>query len=131
MFQGRFKAILFEFESWGIELSRYIHFNPVRILRYELDKKSRAAERLGFGEPVTPELIVCYILMSNHYPVVVDGPPDLDERPFGRGARQSVLLALPGPCRLRIEQKSVHGLVSIERPLNFPPSESAQYHFDP
>ena len=66
--------------------------------------------------------VVCYILMSNHYPVVVDGPPDLDERPFGRGARQSVLLALPGPCRLRIEQKSVHGLVSIERPLNLYPT---------
>ena len=57
LFQGRFKAILVEFESWGIELSRYIHLNPVRILRYGLDKKSRTAERLGFGEPATPELI--------------------------------------------------------------------------
>ena len=47
LFEGRFKAILVEFESWGAALSRYIHLNPVRIRRYGLDKKSRAAERVG------------------------------------------------------------------------------------
>ena len=57
LFEGRFKAILVEFESWGAEVSRYIHLNPVRIRRYGLDKESRAAERAGLGEQTTPEII--------------------------------------------------------------------------
>jgi len=57
LFEGRFKAILVEFESWGAELSRYIHLNPVRIRRHGLDKESRAAERAGLGGQATPEII--------------------------------------------------------------------------
>jgi len=30
LFEGRFKAILVEFDAWGAELSRYLHPNPVR-----------------------------------------------------------------------------------------------------
>ena len=57
LFQGRFRAILVEFESWGAELSRYIHLNPVRTRRHGLDKKSRATERTGMGEQATPEVV--------------------------------------------------------------------------
>jgi putative transposase len=54
LFQGRFRAILVEFESWGAELSRYIHLYPLRTRQHGLDKKSRAAERAGLGEQATP-----------------------------------------------------------------------------
>jgi len=30
LFQGRYKAILVEFDEYALELSRYIHLNPVR-----------------------------------------------------------------------------------------------------
>jgi REP-associated tyrosine transposase len=41
LFQGRFKAILVEPETWGLELSRYIHLNPIRIRRHGLSKEQR------------------------------------------------------------------------------------------
>jgi len=31
LFQGRYKAILVEFDEYALELSRYIHLNPVRV----------------------------------------------------------------------------------------------------
>jgi len=34
LFQGRYKAILIEKDEYLVELSRYIHLNPVRIKRY-------------------------------------------------------------------------------------------------
>jgi hypothetical protein len=45
LLEGRFKAILVEFDARGAELSRYLHLNPVRIRRYGLDKKARDPER--------------------------------------------------------------------------------------
>ena len=41
LFQGRFKAILVEPEVWGLELSRYVHLNPVRLGELGLGKESR------------------------------------------------------------------------------------------
>ena len=31
LLQGRFKAVLVDFEGWGLELTRYVHLNPVRM----------------------------------------------------------------------------------------------------
>ncbi len=31
LFQGRYKAILVEADAYAVELSRYIHLNPVRV----------------------------------------------------------------------------------------------------
>ena len=47
LFQGRFKAIVVEPESWGLELSRYLHLNPVRTGRFGLDKNARKRQREG------------------------------------------------------------------------------------
>jgi len=47
LFQGRFKAIMVDRAEWGLELSRYLHLNPVRIKSLGLDKAARAAERIG------------------------------------------------------------------------------------
>jgi REP element-mobilizing transposase RayT len=52
LFQGRFKAILVDPTGWGLELSRYVHLNPVRTVRLGLDKRARQADRLGVrGRP--------------------------------------------------------------------------------
>ena len=39
LFQGRFKAIVVDRAGWGLELSRYVHLNPVRTARMGLDKR--------------------------------------------------------------------------------------------
>jgi len=58
LFQGRFKAVVVDFDTWGAELSRYIHLNPVRTRRHGLDKRARAADRAGLGEVVGKEEVV-------------------------------------------------------------------------
>ena len=54
LLQGRFKAVVVEPERWGLELSRYIHLNPVRVTRFELDKRSRTRNRKGTARAVDP-----------------------------------------------------------------------------
>jgi putative transposase len=55
LFQGRFKAVVVDFDAWGGALSRYIHLNPVRTKRHGLDKRARAADREGLGAVVPKE----------------------------------------------------------------------------
>lgn len=55
LFQGRFKAVVVDFDDWGGELSRYIHLNPVRTRSHGLDKGARAADRQGLGDKVSKE----------------------------------------------------------------------------
>lgn len=45
--EGRFKAIVVDPRRWGLELSRYVHLNPVRVKRYGLDKLSQRRRRVG------------------------------------------------------------------------------------
>src|SRR5881628_1690594 len=47
LFQGRFKAIVVEAQSWALALSRYVHLNPVRTVHFRLDKKARQRQRMG------------------------------------------------------------------------------------
>jgi putative transposase len=42
LFQGRFKAVVAEAGSYAVELSRYVHLNPVRVRRLGLDKGAQA-----------------------------------------------------------------------------------------
>ena len=39
LFQGRYKAILIDADSYLLELSRYLHLNPVRVKRYSQCEK--------------------------------------------------------------------------------------------
>ena len=55
LFQGRFKSVPVEDGSWALELSWYIHLNPVRIQDLGLDKRRRGEERTGILPPPTPE----------------------------------------------------------------------------
>jgi REP-associated tyrosine transposase len=102
LLEGRFKAIVVEFDARGAKLSRYPHLNPVRIGRYGLDKKSRAAERVGWGEQVSAEMVKERLkALSSHrwssYPSYVrgKGPSWLHRESvlscFGHGARARVL----------------------------------------
>lgn len=52
LFQGRFKGVLVDREeSWLLELSLYVHLNPVRVKKLGLGKKEKAAETLGWSKP--------------------------------------------------------------------------------
>lgn len=51
LFQGRFKAILLDWEERGVELSRYVHLNPVRVARFGLSKRAQAERRAGLAAP--------------------------------------------------------------------------------
>jgi REP element-mobilizing transposase RayT len=49
LLQGRFKSIVVDPIGWGLELSRYIHLNPVRVGRLGLDKGARRNDHIGAG----------------------------------------------------------------------------------
>lgn len=52
LFQGRFKGVLVDpEEGWLLDLSLYVHLNPVRIGKLGLDKKGKKAEALGWSVP--------------------------------------------------------------------------------
>ncbi|MCU0858821.1 MAG: transposase [Pontiellaceae bacterium] len=55
LFQGRFRSELVDSsESWLVELSLYIHLNPVRVKSLGLDKHQKKAEATGWSTP-SPE----------------------------------------------------------------------------
>jgi REP element-mobilizing transposase RayT len=57
LFQGRFGAVVVEPVQWGLELSRYVHLNPVRIGRLGLGKARRQGMRAGVsGAPDAQEV---------------------------------------------------------------------------
>jgi len=51
LFQGRFKSIIVEPEQWALELSRYVHLNPVRTRELAAGKAQRQATRAGVSGP--------------------------------------------------------------------------------
>ncbi|MFH0802672.1 MAG: transposase [bacterium] len=65
LFQGRYKAILVERESYGLELSRYIHLNPVRfgIIKRPEDY-GWSSYRVYIGAEKKPDFLKSEILLS-------------------------------------------------------------------
>ncbi|QBG46375.1 hypothetical protein EGM51_02795 [Verrucomicrobia bacterium S94] len=56
LFQGRFRSELVDStESWLVELSLYVHLNPVRIKALSLDKLRKQAEGAGWVKPSEEE----------------------------------------------------------------------------
>ncbi|MBI4659898.1 MAG: transposase [Verrucomicrobia bacterium] len=49
LLQGRFKSVVVSRDEWALDLSRYIHLNPVRIGRLGLSKSERQRNRAGLG----------------------------------------------------------------------------------
>ena len=68
LFQGRFKGILVDAnESWLLDLSLYVHLNPVRIKSLELDKKGKWVEARGWVVP-SKEMIKKRLATLRTYP---------------------------------------------------------------
>ena len=57
LMQGRFKAIVLENARWGLELSVYVHLNPVRVAGLGLSKPVRKAEAAGLSAPPSREMV--------------------------------------------------------------------------
>lgn len=57
LFQGRYRAIVVEEGTWLLELSEYVHLNPIRTEEEGLGKEVRGAEHEGLREPPTAEEI--------------------------------------------------------------------------
>jgi len=51
IFQGRFKSVLIEGGSWLLDLSMYVHFNPVAVKALGLGKKEKKAENRSMAMP--------------------------------------------------------------------------------
>jgi len=57
LFQGRFKSVLFSGPASALELSRYVHLNPVRVGALGLGKRQRAASRAGAATAPDPKQV--------------------------------------------------------------------------
>jgi hypothetical protein len=57
LLQGRFQAILVEAPTWGLEVSRYLHLNPVRVKGLALGKVDRQRLRQGTVKKLDPETL--------------------------------------------------------------------------
>lgn len=68
LFQGRFKAVVVDPAGWGLELSRYVHLNPVRVGRYALDKAARQQSRAGAGNAPERSLVQQRLAFLRQYP---------------------------------------------------------------
>ena len=51
LLQGRFKSVAVSPAEWGLELSRYVHLNPVRLGRLGLNKADRQRIKVGAVSP--------------------------------------------------------------------------------
>ncbi len=51
VFQGRFKSVLVEEAAWLLELSLYIHYNPVAVKRLGWGKRDKRVEGQGLRRP--------------------------------------------------------------------------------
>ena len=57
LFQGRFKSVLVdELDGWLLDLSFYVHLNPVRLRKHGLDKRGKKLEAMGFVKPTADEV---------------------------------------------------------------------------
>jgi hypothetical protein len=98
LFQGRFKAILLE-ASAAVEVSRYVHLNPVRVRGLGLDKPAQQRSGLGLvGKPDTALVRERLDRLRQHqwssyraYAGLTETPPWLTTRDvlemLGRGTR--------------------------------------------
>ncbi len=57
LFQGRFQAMILEAESAAVEVSRYLHLNPVRVGRLGLSQAAREQARQGLGRAPDPQQV--------------------------------------------------------------------------
>jgi len=67
LFQGRFQAVLVDWPGWGLELTRYMHLNPVRVEELGLSKADRGRHRQGVGKGGEREVGLARLEALNGY----------------------------------------------------------------
>jgi putative transposase len=67
LFQGRFKSVVVDPRQWGLELSRYVHLNPVRVGRLGLGKVDRQKMRAGANGAPDPRSVQDRIARLRRY----------------------------------------------------------------
>jgi putative transposase len=67
LLQGRFKSVVVNREEWGLELSRYLHLNPVRIHALGLSKANRQGQRVGLSPAPNPDEVRRRIAILRRY----------------------------------------------------------------
>jgi REP element-mobilizing transposase RayT len=67
LYQGRYKAILVDQDSYLLELSRYVHLNPIRIKSY---RGSGVGERIRYLERYSWSSLAGYLKSANKQPWV-------------------------------------------------------------
>lgn len=68
LFQGRFRSVPVEEGAWVYELSQYVHLNPVRTVRFGLDKRQDRVEGQGLGSPPSAEEVARRLQQLREYP---------------------------------------------------------------
>ncbi len=68
LLQGRFKSVVVEPESWGLEVSRYLHLNPVRLRQLGLGKAEVQRSRSIGVEELSPEQVRERVQVLRRYP---------------------------------------------------------------
>ena len=68
LFQGRFKSVAVSPEEWGLELSRYVHLNPVRTGKWGLSKSEQPRIHQGLAGAPDDRLVEERIRLLRSYP---------------------------------------------------------------
>ncbi|HUJ11360.1 MAG TPA: transposase [Verrucomicrobiae bacterium] len=68
LFQGRFKAIVLEAETAAVEVSRYLHLNPVRVGQLGLGKTAQRRSELGMVRQPEARLVAERLERLRRYP---------------------------------------------------------------
>lgn len=68
VFQGRFKSVPVEGGAWALDLSLYVHLNPVRVEALGLDKRKQRAARQGILPPPSTEEASARLKKLREYP---------------------------------------------------------------
>lgn len=113
LFQGRFKGILIDSdESWLLELSLYVHLNPVRVQRLGLGKKEKKTEALGWTVPsretVIERLEVLRTYRWSSYPYYAGYKRKFPEWIFPETIQS--MIQSPSDYRKMTEYRITHGM---------------------
>ncbi len=67
LFQGRFKGLPVEEGAYALDLSVYIHLNPVMKMSLGLDKRRKKGESRGLGSPSSKEIVTARLKELREY----------------------------------------------------------------
>ena len=68
LFQGRFKSVAVSPTEWGLELSRYVHLNPVRLRVLGLGKSERTRMAIGASSAPQADVVARRLQRLRSYP---------------------------------------------------------------